>query len=167
MIFRLRLRARCLRPSASPIRRLHRLLALLVVNTLCAQAAGPEADRIARMLHDASRALQAGNAASFLSHFDRERFAGYTRLETDVVALTRQNQVASSIEIIEIKPDGEAYAVQVDWVLQLSLLSAPGPIESRQEQVTLRAAQVKKRWKIVQLEPIGFFRPPDTAGREP
>ena len=127
--------------------------------TVFPQAADPEAAAATRVLKDASRALQARNAARFLSYFDRKRSAGYPEIESSVVALTRQADIASSIQVSAWKQDGDEYTGTVDWILQLTLISAPGEVQTRRERIKVRMAKPKNRWKIVALTPESFLRP--------
>lgn len=138
-------------------------LALAATPPLGAQGTAQEdtaARDVIRVVQDASRALQARNAASFLSLFDRERFADYPVLETHVVALTTQSDIASSVETVAIERDEDGYRLRVDWLLQLSVQETPGPLETRREVLELTAAQQNAgRWRITSLKPVGFFRP--------
>ena len=114
------------------------------------------------MLHDAERALGARNSTRFLSYFDKQSVTEYARLETHVTALTGQADIASSIRITKWEPDGDSYRTTVDWMLQLTLVGAPGRVESRRGPVRLtvaRAGKSKNRWKITTIDPISFFRP--------
>ena len=111
-----------------------------------------------RNLRDAGRSLEAGNAASFLFYFDHERFADYSALESDVDALTRHSEIASSTEVTNVEAEGEAYLVEVDWILRLRPISALGGIDTRRKLLKLRFERIKDRWKIVKLQPIEFFR---------
>ncbi len=124
------------------------------------------AREVVRLVQDASRALQARSAASFLRLFDRENFAGYPELESHIVALTTQSDIASSVETVSIERSDSGYRLRVDWLLQLSVLETPGPLETRREVVEISAAdlnneseQKKKRWRITSLKPLEFFRP--------
>ncbi len=123
------------------------------------QAAEPDAAAATRVLKDASRALQARNAARFLSYFDRKRSAGYPEIESSVVALTRQADIASSIQVTAFTQEAGEYLATADWILQLTLISAPGPVTTRHENVHLRMAKSKGRWKIIELDPVDFLRP--------
>jgi hypothetical protein len=117
-----------------------------------------------RVVQDASRALQSGNPALFLRLFDRERFSGYATLESHVVALMRQSEIASSIEIIELEVGEDGCDARVDWVLQLTLQDTAAPLETRHEVIKLRLARVgKARWRITELEPVDFFQPQGAA----
>ena len=111
------------------------------------------------MLLDASRALQARNAALFLSHFDKKSFEGYPKLESNIVVLTRQKDLASSIQIVEIAEAGDTFRGRVDWLLQISPLNRAGTIETRRNMITLRIAAQGRKWRIIDLTPVDFFRP--------
>ena len=99
------------------------------------------------------------NAAAFLSYFDRNRFDEYQRLETYVVALTNQSELASSVQILDRSVEGDVHLLRVDWLLQIRPLNAVGRVENRSEIVSVRLAQDRKRWKIVSLSPVDFYRP--------
>lgn len=136
---------------------------LLILGAALGQTADAEQDKseITRAIRDASRALQGGNAASFLDRFDGGRFDDYPELESNVVALTSQSQIASSVAIVEVRPEGDDYLVRVDWLLQLSLLTGSTPIETRQRELRLRVSRAGRNnsWKIIDLAPAAFFRP--------
>ena len=120
----------------------------------------PNARSVIRMLQDVSRALQAGNPSSFLRFFDRKQFASYAALESQIVALTTQSDVASSIDVVQIDRASDGYRVRVDWLLQLTVKETPGPLETRRDVLPVSAIEVKPgSWKIISLEPVNFFRP--------
>ena len=123
------------------------------------QAAEPNVTAATRVLKDASRALQARNAARFLSYFDRKRSADYPEIESSVVALTRQADIASSIEVSAFTQEAGEYLATADWILQLTLIGAPGQVTTRRQNIHLRVAKSKGRWKIIDLDPVDFLRP--------
>ncbi|MDE0163836.1 MAG: hypothetical protein OXL36_01955 [Bryobacterales bacterium] len=114
---------------------------------------------VSRMLRDASRALQARNAALFLNHFDRERFEAYPQLEANVVVLTEQRDLASSIRIEEIVEEGDFFRVQIDWLLQISPLGRAGSVETRRSIIDVRVSLAGTKWRIVAFTPVEFLRP--------
>ena len=121
-------------------------------------------DRLAlvRMLNDAERALSARNAARFLSYFDNKNSPDYFRIETHVVALTRQAYIASSISVSDWTSNNNGYSGTVDWLLQLTLVSSPSKIETRRTNVqvsVVRSMKNKNLWKIKAVTPVDFFRP--------
>ncbi len=114
---------------------------------------------VSRMLRDLSRALQARNAALFLSHFDRGRFDSYAQLEANVVVLMEQKELGSSIRIVELVEEEEDFRGRVDWLLQVSPLGRTGTIETRRSMIDVRIARVGKKWRIVAFAPVDFLRP--------
>lgn len=122
--------------------------------------------RVSRMLLDASRALQAGNAARFLGYFNRSGFDGYADLESNVVALTRQADIASSIEITSAKEEEGAYQVTIDWVLQLTPSGGIGRLEERRAAVTVEVSAAGDKSEITNLAPVDFFRSPGASRPE-
>ncbi len=124
-----------------------------------AMRAEDEAVAVRLVILDAGRALQANNAALFLSKFDSRSMAGFDDLSVHVRALAAQRTIASSVEVGPVQEDeGGGLAVTVDWLLQLTPLSGPGPVEVRQENLSLRFVKRKGKWKIAALEPLEFFR---------
>lgn len=120
--------------------------------------ASDEAASIRLVIRDASRALQAGNAPLFLSKFDSRSMQRFDDLRMSVEALTAQRTIASSVENGPPRVENDERIVSVDWLLQLTPISDPGPVEIRQESLSLRFAERKGKWKIVTLEPVEFFR---------
>ena len=118
-----------------------------------------DSEQIGRMVRDASRALQAGNATSFLGYFDAGKFAGFAELRKNIVALTAQRQIASSIEITGFEQIESGYRVRVNWLLQLTYTGDPGPVETRQELVACVVKSQSNSWRIVDLDPVSLFRP--------
>ena len=114
---------------------------------------------VSRMLRDASRALQARNAALFLNHFDRDRFEAYPQLEANVVVLTEQRDLASSIRIEEIVEEGDFFRVRIDWLLQISPLGRAGSVETRRSMIDVRVSRAGAKWSIVAFAPVNFLRP--------
>jgi len=113
---------------------------------------------VARMLLDVSRALQARNAALFLSHFDRDRFDAYAQLEANVVVLMAQKELGSSIRIVEMVEEEELFRGRIDWLLQISPLGRTGAIETRRSMVDVRVARAGRKWRIVAFAPVDFLR---------
>ena len=134
-------------------------LVLFIAASAPGQQSRGDSEQIGRMVRDASRALQAGNATSFLGYFDAGKFAGFAELRKNIVALTAQRQIASSIEITGFEQIESGYRVRVNWLLQLTYTGDPGPVETRQELVTCIVKRQSNSWKIVDLDPVSFFRP--------
>ena len=120
-----------------------------------AQQRDPRIEAAVRSLMDASRALQAGNAALFLSFFNRKRVADFSRLREWVRALAEQRDVASSIDVVSEDLDGKTVKLQVDWILQITPNRQPGAVETRQESIAVEMEGAE----IVGVSSIDLFRP--------
>jgi hypothetical protein len=104
-----------------------------------------------------SQALQQSNPARFLAQVDRRRFAAYGALERSVAALCAQYEISSSIEVIDAREENGALSLTVDWLLQTTPASAPGPAQRRQEKIHCRLEQIEGKWKVTALAPVEFF----------
>lgn len=122
-----------------------------------ARAQEDEAPR--RLILDASRALQAGNAARFMGYFDERRFAGFSRLRRVVTALLEARTVASSVDVVSIAETSGDRIAKVDWILQLTPIAGPGEAETRRRTVELTLAQQSSgTWRIASFDPVEFLR---------
>ncbi len=131
--------------------------ALLVGPVPGAAQGGDGADRIALMVRDASRALQAGNAPLFLAAFERGSVPDFASFREQVTALAEHRRIASSVAAGPVEGGPEEWTVRVDWLLELAPKLDPGPLERRRETVTLKARKRGKRWKFVSLDRPEFF----------
>lgn len=118
-----------------------------------------QGDEARRLILDASRALQAGNAARFLGYFDKRRFGGSSELRRTVSALLAARTVASSVDVVSVTEGPGDRVAQVDWILQLTPIAGPGEIETRRRTVELTLAQQSSgSWRITSFDPVEFFR---------
>lgn len=118
-----------------------------------------QGDEARRLILDASRALQAGNAARFLSYFDERRFGGSSELRRTVSALLAARTVASSVDVVSVTEGPGDRVAQVDWILQLTPIAGPGEVETRRRTVELTLAQQSSgSWRITSFDPVEFFR---------
>lgn len=108
-------------------------------------------------VRDASRALQAGNAPLFLAAFDRQEFSGYGELREQVTALVAQRRIASSVAIESVQGGPVEWAVEVDWLMELTHKLDPSPPEQRRDTLKLRVRKRGRRWRVVDLQPLAFF----------
>ncbi len=129
---------------------------LLCALCLCASPAEPEP--VSQVLRELNAALQEGNAAGFLARIDRRRCPDYGALEDNVVALVAQNEIGSSVGVVEQKKNGEAYEFKIDWLLQLRPAGG-GPVRKRQGTISCRIELAGKKWKVTAIAPVSFFGP--------
>jgi len=104
-------------------------------------------------------ALSEGNGSAFLDHVDRAT-PDYSQLEQYIDALTDEDDVSCSIDILKQEGDDQKQTLQLDWVMQIHPRTPLGQVETRRRTVKLRLERKKKRWKIVAIEPITLFAPP-------
>ena len=120
---------------------------LLAALTLEAQ---PPKD-VLDLFRDMAEALSANEPGDFLDHFDR-KMPGYAMLRDEVRALLDQSEVGSSIEIVTDEGNDRQRTLQLDWLLQIDRESP------RRQIVKCRIERQGRRWKIVSLDPIEFFK---------
>ena len=104
-------------------------------------------------------ALSEGNASAFLDRVDHA-MPDYDKLEQYIDALTAEDEVSCSIDILKQEGDDQAQTLQLDWLLQIHPRELVGSVEQRRQTVRCRIERKKKKWKIVALEPITLFAPP-------
>lgn len=126
---------------------------------LLASKAAADEDRARRLVLDASRTLQEGEAWRFLRAFDKKRYEQYAVLRESVQALTAQRTIASSVAITTLEESPERAVLEVDWLLQLTYPRDPGKLEDRRETVRMEIDLTGKRPRITGLAPITLFRP--------
>jgi len=112
-----------------------------------------------RTITDAASALASEDSAAFLDQFDRD-MPGYAALRANVEALAGASQPISTIESVTSDGDAQKQTVQLDWLLAINDKDHSGiRKETRRSIVKCRLELRGKRWKIVALEPVDFFRP--------
>jgi hypothetical protein len=133
----------------------------MVLLWLAAVAAAPAqqgSEAARRLVLDASRALQAGNAARFLGYFDKRETPQFALLREDVLALLEIKTVGSSVDVIHNEIEGEVAKLEVDWLLQLTPTRELGAVEHRRKRLRVDV-RVDGDSKIVLLDPVDFFSP--------
>jgi hypothetical protein len=104
-------------------------------------------------------ALSEGNGSGFLDRVDHA-MPDYYKLEQYIDALTSEDEVSCSIDMLKQEGDEQAQTLQLDWFMQIHPRDFLGSVESRRQTVKIRLERKKKKWKIVSLEPITLFAPP-------
>ena len=104
-------------------------------------------------------ALSEGNGSAFLDRVDHTT-PDYYKLEQYIDALTAEDEVSCSIDLLKQEGNDQAQTLQLDWVLQIHPRDVLGSVEGRRQTVKMRIERKKKKWKIVSLDPITLFAPP-------
>jgi hypothetical protein len=131
---------------------------ILACCAACARGADPaqEAwDSIAAM----AAALGNANAGEFLAAFD-PAMPAYETLRANVTALVAQVDVQSGIDPLSNEGDARAREVAVDWLMRLVDRTGLNRVTNRHDTVKCRMEKRGRRWKVVSLDPVGFFAPP-------
>lgn len=132
----------------------------MAAGVLLLQVQSPMIDLFARLAAD----LSAGNAPSFLRHFDKS-MPGYGALAAQVNALVEQADASSSLEVARDEGVERSRQVEIDWILDVTGKGAAAPTERRHQTVKCRLELRGQRWIVTSLEPIEFFAPPRDSGR--
>jgi hypothetical protein len=130
------------------------LLAPLAGRVLAADPASEIFDLFTKV----ATSLSAAEPAPVLQVLD-PAMPGYQTLVQSITALTAQSDIICSIDVLVNEGDNDRRKVELDWFLQLT---SPGaPLIRRRERVKGRLERrgKKKKWIIVQLEPVSFFAP--------
>jgi len=104
-------------------------------------------------------ALSEGNGLAFLDHVDHA-MPDYGKLEKYILALAAQNEVMSSIDVLKDEGDDHTRTAELDWFLQIRSREQSGPLERRRQIIKCRLERPKKKWRVMAIEPVGFFAPP-------
>lgn len=96
------------------------------------------------------------NASEFLGALDKTL---RERVETDIRALVRNNELASSIGVLTIREDGSRRIVELDWFLSIKPHSSTAASVQRRQRITMTLDRVKKGWQVSALAPESFFSP--------
>ena len=143
-----------------------RLAGAAVLLFVTAAPAQQEQDAARRLVLDASRALQAGNAARFLGYFDIDATPGFVRLRRNVLDLLEIKTVASSVDIVKADLAGGVTVLDVDWLLQLTPIRELGSVEHRRQTVRVKV-RAGNDPAIVLFEPVEFLSPVSAAEPAP
>ena len=133
-----------------------RLLVMLPLAACC--RAGDPAREVLDLVADAAGALSAGNVSLFMKAFD-PAMAGYATLRENVTALIAQGEVQSEIEPLEGEGDDRHRVDTFQWTLRWKRGENSASFARREQVVTCKAEKQGGKWRIVGLEPIGFFAP--------
>lgn len=116
----------------------------------------PHVDGAWNLFESATAALSQGDAAGFLSYFDRS-MQGFQDVSRGVNSMVAQGVVNSSIEMTSNEGSDTSRTLQVDWTLHIDDFATGLLLASRQQLVTCRVDLQKDRWRIVGVQPVAFF----------
>ena len=123
---------------------------LLLFAAVAAQAQTPK--DVVELFGGVAEALSSNEPGDFLDHFDRN-MPGYGVLRDEIRALLDGSDVGSSIEIVTDEGNDRRRTLQLDWLLQINR-DAP-----RRQIEKCAIERQGRKWKIVALDPVEFFKP--------
>lgn len=132
-------------------------LFFVVLFGLAAQPpAGTVPKDVEALIRETADDLTRRDASAFLDHFD-PKMPGFATLHYEIEGLMARGEVISVIEIISDDAiengDYPRRELQLDWILSVD--TDP----RRREIVKVRIEKQGKKWKIVALDPVEFFKP--------
>jgi hypothetical protein len=128
--------------------------------TMCAArvfAADP-AQEVWEVVTTMAAALARSDPGEFLSVCD-SGMQPYATLRANVIALIAQADADSGIDPVRNTGDDRARDVEADWQLHLVDRTSLQRVTTRRENVKLRLEKRGRQWKVVAIEPVGFFAP--------
>jgi hypothetical protein len=104
-------------------------------------------------------ALSEGDAETFLRAID-PAMPDYGRFADNVRALAAQNDLSSSIEIAKQEGSDTVQVVELDWLMEIRGKDQNHILVRRQSTVNCRLERRGRKWRVVSVDPPGFFAPP-------
>jgi hypothetical protein len=130
--------------------------ALLLVFSMLAFA--DSASDVVNVFSAAAEALTNDDSSAFLEKFDRN-MAEYAVLRSNIEGLLAAYEVGSTIEVVTDEGDDQKRTVALDWLLVTSEKNAVnGAEQTRRRIIKCTLARRGKQWRIIALDPVGFFQ---------
>ena len=105
-----------------------------------------------------SASLSTNNASGALSVLDKQ-MPGYSGIEGNIEALTSQDDIATTIDVVSDDETAGVHKLDLDWFLQLTSRTNSNQLERRRVRVRVEMRQIKGKWKITAIEPVSIFDP--------
>lgn len=107
---------------------------------------------------DLAASLSAKDAQQFLAAFD-PAMPGYAKLRDGVTGLTRAGDIESSVVVVSDEGDATHRSVEVDWRIRVKNDFNATASVPREQRLHCKLEKRGKKWKIVSLDPVGYFAP--------
>ncbi len=134
-----------------------RNLAILAAAGAALVLADPHAeivDRIASM----TSALSNDNTPGFMAPIDKN-MPGRDTLEGYISSMILEAEVSSAVDPLSDEGNDVKRTVELDWTLHLKSRQPAGPSVDREQTIHVEFVKEKKKWKIVSISPLDFFKP--------
>lgn len=126
------------------------LLGFLIVAGLLAGQDRPAPQM--EVFREVAEALANRDAGAFLEQFDRQ-MPHYETLRDEIQELLAVTQeIGSTMDVITDEGDDQKRSLDLDWLLKIDT------DDPRRQIVKCQIEKQGKKWKIISLEPIEFFK---------
>jgi hypothetical protein len=109
-------------------------------------------------LANLATALTESDADAALETFD-SKMKTYPEIEQKLEALTAQDDINCSIDIVTDDESEGLHKLDLDWFMQLKSQIDDSQLERRRVRVQVEMRQIKGVWKITALSPLSIFDP--------
>jgi parvulin-like peptidyl-prolyl isomerase len=109
-------------------------------------------------LANLATALTESDADGALDIFD-SKMQTYPEIEQKLEALTAQDDINCSIDIVTDEESEGLHKLDLDWFMQLKSQIDDSQLERRRVRVQVEMRQIKGAWKIVSLSPVSVLDP--------
>jgi hypothetical protein len=141
------------------------LRALLLIGLAwpaAAQSGAPDGEQAARdVVSNAARALAERHAAGFLDVLDKPLAS---QLRKPIETLLRSYDAQPAIAFVSATTDDRGAALVIDWKMEIAAREGLRSVTHRERRVTCRVESRDGASKIVTLDALGLFSPPDIDG---
>lgn len=110
------------------------------------------------VLADMATSLSANEGWRFMERIDKST-PGYEDLALKVNALTAQDDIVCSLDVLQ--EDGAADRIEalVDWYMDLTTRNDASPQERRRRRVKVVLRKFGKDWRVVEIDPLSILDP--------
>ncbi len=114
--------------------------------------------RACETLTSMASALSDGDGVKFMASFDKTT-PDYYDIQANVNALTAQQDVAASLDVLEESGNDKQVEDTVDWFLQCTSQDDLQVVTRRRMRVKVTARKEGKRWVVVRIDPASILDP--------
>jgi len=134
---------------------------VFLLSLWAARLAAQAKDEILELFTKIASEMSADNPLIFVDAVDHD-MPHFQDFQNNLTALIAQADVTNSLEVLSDTGDDDHRVEQVDWFMQIVSKADPTSVERRRDVITFRLERrgKKRKWKIVSIDPLNFFRPP-------
>ncbi len=131
---------------------------ILALVALLAFQPADEPCRACDTLTAMAAALSDNDGVRFMAYLDKST-PGYYDIEANVNALTAQQDVAASLDVLEETGDDKQVVDTVDWFLMCTSQDGLQVVTRRRTRVKVTARKVGKHWMVTAIDPRSILDP--------